>query len=277
MASISTTASHPPEAETSQGRAGGVSIAVTPHVVRATLDRPARRNAINDAVIEGLERAVEVATSSDHRVLVISGAGGTFCAGADLREIERMRASDRSGRLEMFMVRLARVLRRLETAPFVSVAVIEGHAVAGGCEILLACDISLAATDAQIGDRHQEYGLVPAAGGSVKLVRTLPRARANYLLLSGELVSGRTAAEWGLVTAAVEPDQLQSAAEGVIERLASRSSDAILAVKKMIWTAGQESRGDALLWERQLFMRHMASRDVTEGLAAFRERRTAVF
>lgn len=276
MPPLVTTALPGPRTDMASERVGDVTVSVRPHVVRATIDRPTHMNAISNAVIEGLQHAIAVATATEARTLVIAGAGGTFCAGADLCEIERMREVD--GRhLETFMVRLASVLRALETASFVSLAVVDGYAVAGGCEILLACDISVAAADARIGDRHQEYGLVPAAGGSVRLARTLPRARANYLLLTGELLSARNAAEWGLISVVVEPDDLESAVDGIVERLTTRSQDALATVKKMIWTANEEPRSEALEWERRLFMRHMASDDVSQGLSAFRDRRLPVF
>lgn len=249
-----------------------------PGVVRAVIDRPAQRNAISTKVLDGLEHAVAVATRTRAHVLVISGAGGSFCAGADLRELERLRAEDDGvNSVGTFMERLGRVLLALHKGPFASLAVVEGYAVAGGCEIVLACDISLAASDARIGDRHAEYGLVPAAGGSVNLVRTLPTARANYLLLTGELISGQQAAAWGIVSTAVEPGHLAETTERVLGRLTSRSHDALVATKNLIADANRLERDEALRRERETFVRHLASADVAEGLAAFRERRAPLF
>ncbi len=258
-------------------RIGDVLVRCEAGVLRAEIDRPASKNAINTAVIDGLEGAVDIATNTRARVLVLSGAGGTFCSGADLLELRAMRTDDRSEALKTFMARLGTVLRAIETAPFTSLAVVEGHAVAGGCEIVLACDMAVAATNALIGDRHLEYGLVPAAGGSVRLARTLPRARANYLVLTGQLITGRQAADWGLVSTAVEPNEIASTVDSLAERLAGRSADAIATAKQMIWTAHQQPRDDALLQELRLFLRHMSSVDVSEGLAAFRDRRAPVF
>ncbi|MFB6398026.1 enoyl-CoA hydratase/isomerase family protein [Polymorphospora lycopeni] len=265
----------PPTPAPGADPAPAVLTAVEPYVVRATINRPARRNAIDLAVIEGLERAIDLADATGARALVLRGAAGTFCAGADLRVLEEMSVDPH--RVETFMVRLALVLRRLETARFVSVAVVEGHAVAGGCEILLACDISVAATDARIGDRHLEYGLAPAAGGSVRLARTLPKARGNYLLLTADLLTGREAADWGLVSVAVPPADLESRVDALVDRLAGHSADALAVVKKMVWTADHEPRPDAMSWERRLFLRHLGSDDVSEGLRAFRERRRPAF
>ena len=271
-----TTTIHPPRSRTE--RVGDVLVTAEPGVVRAVIDRPTHRNAINTAVVAGLEHAVALATSRRAHVLLITGAGGTFCSGADLHELAALRAErDQFSRLGAFMERLENVLVALHKGPFVSLAVVDGYAVAGGCEILLFCDISVAATDARIGDRHAEYGLVPAAGGSVNLVRTLPTARANYLLLTGELISGQQAAAWGIVSTAVEPGHLAETTERVLGRLTSRSHDALVATKNLIADANRLERDEALRRERETFVRHLASADVAEGLAAFRERRAPLF
>lgn len=250
-----------------------VDVVLDGAVVRATIDRPATRNAIDEHVIDGLERAVALATERAARVLVIRGAGGTFCAGADLRTLEGM--LDDPGRVDAFMARLSAVLDTIEAAPFAALAVVEGHAVAGGCELLLACDIAVASTTARIGDRHAEYGLAPAAGASVRLSRTLPAARSRYLLLTGDLLTGSQAADWGLVTWAVPPEELDAVASRIIERLASRSADALRTTKAMTAAAAIDGHGQAVAQERQLFISHVArSPDVREGLAAFRHHRS---
>lgn len=244
--------------------------------VRATIARPEARNAIDGDVIEGLEAALDLAEAERARVLVLRGAGGTFCAGADLAYVLDL-VDDREA-LGGYVERLADVLDRLEASPFASVCVIEGYALAGGCEILLACDVSVVSTEAQIGDRHLEYGLLPGAGGSVRLARSLPSARARWLLLSGEMLSGAQAAEWGLVTHAVPPAELDAAADAVVERLSSRSRDALAAVKTMANGLRDLTFDEAILAERRLFLDHfLESPDGREGLAAFRDRRPPRF
>jgi enoyl-CoA hydratase len=178
-----------------------------------------------------------------------------------------------------YVTRLANVTERLESGPFVSLAVVEGFALAGGCELLLACDISVADVDARIGDRHLEYGLAPGAGGSVRLVRALPKAQARYLLLTGQAITGTQAAEWGLVTLAVPADDLDATAERIVGRLASRSGDALRAVKAMVTAAGTErSVNEAILAEREIFVDFIStSPDVKEGLSAFAEGRPPRF
>jgi enoyl-CoA hydratase/carnithine racemase len=244
--------------------------------VRATIDRPAAMNAIDDSVVAGLEAAVDRAEAERARVLVLRGAGGTFCAGADLAYVLGL-VDDRAA-LGRYVQRLATVLDRIEAAPFASLCVVEGYALAGGCEILLACDIVLAAADAKIGDRHLEYGLLPGAGGSVRLARSLPSPRARWLLLSGELLSGTEAAEWGLVTRAVAPAELEAAVEAQVARLASRSRDALATAKRMAIGLRDLPFDEAIRAERELFLDHfLESPDGREGLAAFAERRPPRF
>jgi enoyl-CoA hydratase/carnithine racemase len=256
-------------------RVGDVCVRADGHVVSALIDRPGVRNAIDDGVVDGLTAAVDAAEERQARVLVVRGSGGTFCAGADLVMLERIRQD--SARVEKFMARLGAVLDRIENASFASVAVVEGHAVAGGCELLLACDIVVATTTARIGDRHVEYGLVPAAGGSVRLARRLPKAQANYLLLSGEMLSGEEAARWGLATVAVPAERIEPAVTEIVSRVAGRSTAALTTVKHMLGNAGRLPESEALGRERALFMAHLASPDCVRGLTAFRDRRAPLF
>lgn len=258
-------------------RIGDVRIDRRPGVVYATIDRPEARNAINDGVIEGLDGAVDAATEDEARVLLLRGSGGTFCAGADLQHVSRMLAEDDGG-LQTYVTRLADVLARFEKAPFAVVAAIEGYALAGGCEILVACDMALATTEARIGDRHLEYGLLPGAGGSARLPKTLPSARARYLLMTGEMIDGAEAAEWGLVTRAVPSEQFEEAVAGLVERLATRSIDALAAVKRMTIENEALDVRAAVENERRIFSEYFRqSPDGREGLAAFREKRAPQF
>lgn len=258
-------------------RMGEVVVSRTPGVVWATLDRPEARNAINEGIISGLDAAVDVAIADEARVLAIRGAGGNFCAGADLQYVSGLLESDPAG-MESYVARIAAVLRRFETAPFATVAAIEGYALAGGCETLLACDIVLATTTARIGDRHLEFGLLPGAGASVRMPRTLPTARGSYLLLTGEMIDGAEAAAWGLITRAVPPDDFDAAVEQVVQRLATRSVDAIAAVKRMVVQTRDEDVDTGVETERRIFAEYFrSSHDGAEGLAAFREKRPPQF
>jgi enoyl-CoA hydratase/carnithine racemase len=256
------------------GRIGSVDVRISDAVVYATLDRPKVRNAIDADMVTGLSFAVDVAERRHHRLLMIRGAGGSFCAGADLGDVERLRSEPQL--LDDFMRRLGEVLDRIEAGSFASLAVVEGHAVAGGLEILLACDLSVAATTARIGDGHVRYGLVPAAGSSVRLTSALTPARSNYLLLTGNLLTGQQAGDWGLVSAVAEPGDLDDVVESIVDSVIRRGRATTAAIKTMTASARERPQPEALGVEREIFGRHIQSDEATAGLAAFRSRGTPV-
>jgi enoyl-CoA hydratase/carnithine racemase len=243
-------------------------------VLRATIDRPQARNAISPAVVDGLEEAVRRAREGGARVLVIRGRGGTFCAGADLAwvlsALEQPEGLGDGGAFATVLGRLNDVLAQIEAAPFVSVAVVDGFALAGGCEVLLACDVVVADEAARLGDRHLELGLLPGGGGSVRLHKALTPARSHWLLLSGEMISGREAAEWGLVTRAVPGAELDDVTEAMIARLASRNAGALAGAKKMIAAVRDVPVADGVAAERRIFLDHMGTNeDVRATLGRF--------
>jgi enoyl-CoA hydratase/carnithine racemase len=255
-------------------RVGDVVLVEDGAALRATIDRAEARNAIGPSVVEGLEAAVRRAREIGARVLVVRGAGGTFCAGADLAFVKG--AMDEPGGMEpggtftTVIGRLNEVLNEIEAAPFASVAVVEGFALAGGCELLLACDVVVADEAARIGDRHLELGLLPGAGGSVRLYRALSPARARWLLLSGEMIAGREAAAWGLVTRAVPTDELDATVEAMVARLASRNGDSLAGAKEMIAASRDVPVADGHAAEQRVFLDHMGKNDdVRAALARF--------
>jgi len=255
-------------------RVGDVVLTQAGPVMRATIDRPEARNAISPSVVDGLEAAVRRARDVDARVLVVRGAGGTFCAGADLGfvlgTIDQPGALEPGGAFVSVIDRLNRVLNDMEGAPFATLAVVDGFALAGGCELLLACDVVVADEAARIGDRHLELGLLPGGGASVRLYRALSPARARWLLLSAEMISGREAAEWGLVTRAVPGTELDAVAEAMIARLAARNGDSLAGAKEMIAAARDVPVADGLAAEQRIFRDHMGKNDaVRAALARF--------
>jgi len=253
-------------------RVGDVLLAEDGPVLRATIDRRDARNAISPSVVDGLEAAVRRAREVEARVLVIRGAGGTFCAGADLAwvlgTIDQPGALQPGGAFIALLDRLTAVLGEMEAAPFATVAVVDGFALAGGCELLLACDVVVADEAARIGDRHLELGLLPGGGGSVRLYRALSPARARWLLLSGEMISGREAAEWGLVTRAVPGDELDRVAEAMIARLAGRNGDSLAGAKAMIAAVRDVPVADGVAAEQRVFIDHMGKNDAMRAALA---------
>lgn len=249
-------------------RIGDVVVSADDGVVTAVIDRPDKRNAINYAVIDGLNGAIAATVDSGAHVLLLRGAGGTFCAGADLAYVQSI-LHDGSG-LESYVTRLSEVCDQLATGPFASIAAVDGYALAGGCELLLACDLAVASVDARIGDRHLANSLLPGAGGSVRLIHAVPPARARYLLYTAEMISGSEAERWGLVTAAVPANQLHEHVASLARHIAAKSPQALRAVKAMSLAAEQRSQAEALLEERRIFVDYATDNDtVRDALARF--------
>ncbi|PRX50093.1 short chain enoyl-CoA hydratase [Prauserella shujinwangii] len=258
---------------TGETHVGDVLITEQPDVITAMINRPTVRNAINEDVIDGLWAALNLAVSRTAKVLVVRGAEGCFCSGADLTLLLRLRR--RPPALSRFMTRLGDLLTAWENAPLATIAVVEGYAVAGGCELLLACDLAIASSTAKIGDRHVENALVPAAGGSVRLTRALSKARAHYLLLTGDLLSAQAAAEWGLVSHVAPPSHLHEHLGRIIDRLVTRSPDALAAIKDMMRYVSEHPLEVSLRLEREIFLAHSATPDVEQGLHKFHARKTS--
>lgn len=237
-------------------------------VVTATIDRPAARNALSPPVLDGLHAAVDAA--HDAAALVVRGTGGTLSAGADLRHVRSLHGD--AAAMDAYLVAIGAVLDRIEAAPCVTVAVVGpgGYALAGGCELLLACDLTVAAADAWFGDRHLEYGLLPGAGGSVRLPRALPAALARRLLYTGEMIDGTTAHAWGLVSHVCPPTELDATVDALTDRLARHSPAALRAQKALYGATRPVADPAALAAERAVAVAHLAGSAATrEGLDAF--------
>jgi enoyl-CoA hydratase/carnithine racemase len=255
-----------------------VGVEVDGPVARVLIDRPKALNALSPGVLDGLRDAFGVAAREGCSVLVLRGAGGTLSAGADLKYLETLLGDEAA--VERYLVAIGAVVDALAAGPFVSIAVVEGYALAGGCEILLAADLAVVATEARIGDRHLEYGLLPGAGGSVRLPRALPAALARRLLYTGEMIDGATAFDWGLASHVAPAAELERTLEQLVARL-SRHSRAALAGQKRLYRESTEAPvhlADALVAERATLVEHLRhSSAAAEGLAAFRSGRAPDF
>lgn len=256
-----------------------VLVEVDDVVARVTIDRPSAQNALSPPVVDGLNAAVDQALDRGCAVFVLRGAGGSLSAGADLPFLQSL--LDDPVAVDSYVASIGAVLDRIETAPFVSVAVVGGYALAGGCEIVLACDLAVAAQSAKIGDRHLEYGLLPGAGGSVRLPRAVPGPIARRLLYTGEIVDGATAAGWGLVSHVAPDTELDACVDTLVARLSRHSPEALAGMKRLYRQATAEPGvplDEALAAERAVLVGHLTgSAGAAEGLAAFRERRPPRF
>ncbi|MDQ4115098.1 MAG: enoyl-CoA hydratase/isomerase family protein [Actinomycetota bacterium] len=258
-------------------RVGDVVLEVAPlGALVATIDRPEARNALAPSVLEGLLAAIDRVERDGHPVLVVRGSGGALSAGADLTHL--LSLVDDHDAVGRYVADIGEVNLRVESCPAVSIAVIDGFALAGGCELLLSCDLGVVTARARIGDRHLEYGLLPGAGGSVRLPQSLPGPLARRLMLTGEMVDGETAYAWGLASHLVaEPDRLDAELDQLLARLGRHSPTALRGMKRMYRDGAALPHRAALGHELDLFLEHLTTPTVDEGLRAFRDGRAPSF
>ena len=237
-----------------------------------TIDRPAKRNALTAAMwaaLPGLLR--QLAEEPGLRVLLLTGAGGTFSAGADIAELAEVYGDPATADAYHAVNVIAE--EALAAFPRPTLAVVRGACVGGGCQLAVACDLRFAAPDARLGITPAKLGIVYPAVPTVRLLRLLGPARAKYLLYSGELVTAATALVFGLVEEVAE--DVETRALDFARTLAARSAQTQGAVQDVIAAelGDWDAQAAVAAWEQ-------ASRtapDVTEGLAAFLERRPPRF
>jgi 2-(1,2-epoxy-1,2-dihydrophenyl)acetyl-CoA isomerase len=253
-------------------------------VLTLRLNRPDRRNAIDDETMLELITAIEAAgTDDDVRVIVLEGAGDHFCGGADIvaRNAPAPDGSSRRPRAGSIQRRLPTQAHRLVpllcTVQVPVVCKVKGWAAGIGFQIALAADVTLAADDARFWEPFGERGFTPDSGATWLLPRRVGEVRARELLLLGRVLSGTDAAEWGAIHAAVPGDRLDAAVEEIVGRLAGGPTVA-LGLTKWLLAAGASAELQAQL-ANEAFALELSSRtdDFREGMAAFREKRAPRF
>lgn len=188
---------------------------ITEHADRvvAVLDRPERRNAIDQATIDALH-ALCAMLEAEPRTLILTGAGGVFAAGADIGELRERTAADARRSIN------ATAFIRIRELPMPVIAAIDGYALGGGAELAYAADIRIAGPDLRIGNPETGLGIIAAAGATWRLPEIVGEARAAELLLTGRTLDAEEALRWGLVSAVHPADELLPAAHAVADRIA---------------------------------------------------------
>lgn len=251
----------------------GIKVETRDAIVEIRLNRPERLNALGVDMVDALKAAIDAAAASRARVLVVSGAGRAFCAGADLKERRTMEEAARARHNRAINA----AIDALADAPMPTIAAINGIALGGGCEIALACDLRYAIEDARIGLTESRIGAIPGAGGTQRLPRVVGAARALEMMLLGEPVTGRRAAEIGLVHACVPEADLGSHVGGIAAVLAERSPSGLRTIKRLVRRGIEMSLADGLALEAAAIREVLRSTDYAEGLAAFAEKRPPRF
>jgi 2-(1,2-epoxy-1,2-dihydrophenyl)acetyl-CoA isomerase len=211
-----------------------VSLKIAEGVATITLDRPDAMNAVTTALAAALEQALRSAGADPEvRVVVIRGSGGNFCAGGDFEEVQRLRADGPASLRTLFAAFRAACAAVGEIEQPV-IAAVEGVAMAGGFELMQACDIVLVRHDARISDNHVNFGMVPGGGSSQRLPRIAGRQRALGLLLSGDRITGVDAVEWGIAYRSFAADSFDHDVDAFASRLAGRRTDAVRSIKRLV-------------------------------------------
>jgi enoyl-CoA hydratase len=245
---------------------------VADHCALIAIDRPEARNAISPEVALGIEEALNRAEADDLiRAVVITGTAPVFCAGADLKAIQAGRAAELSTERGGF----AGLVRRELRMPLI--AAVEGSALAGGMEIVLTCDLVVAANDARFGMAEVKRGLIAAAGGLFRVARKVPSNIAMEWALTGDLVDAETAHRHGLVNHLTESGRALEVALELAGRIGANAPLAVSASRTIMLEC--TTADDETAWRRtdEAFADVASSHDAAEGVAAFTEKRQPVW
>jgi enoyl-CoA hydratase len=242
-------------------------------VALVTLDRPDALNALSFDLLDELAATLESLDRGGRcRAVVVTGSGSrAFAAGADIRELATqtaasLRAGGRFGAWD-----------RIAAIGLPLIAAVRGFALGGGCELAMACDMIVAAEDAQFGQPEIRIGVMPGAGGTQRLTRAIGKARAMELILTGRPISAGEAAAAGLVTTVVPSAATVDAALELAARIAAMPPLAVRAAKAAVLDAADRQLADGLARERDAFFALFDTDDQAEGMAAFTEKRPPVW
>jgi enoyl-CoA hydratase len=238
------------------------------HVAIITLDRPEARNAINGVMSTGIEAALDRYENDDSLwAAILTANGPVFCAGADLKEI----AAGNAGAMATAKGGFGGLVQRARTKPLI--AALQGPALAGGCEIALACDMIVASNEAFFALPEVKRALIAVAGGLFRLPRAIGMAQAMEVILTGEPLSVERAHQLGLVNRLANPAEVRDEALAIAQKIASNAPLAVQASRNL--AARAFTTDEATLWREgfEAFQKNMQSEDAKEGPRAFIEKR----
>lgn len=238
-------------------------------VGRIVLNRPEQMNAITVDLGEQFEAALrELGARPDVNVILVRGAGGNFSAGGDFHEVERLRAGGPSALVPLF-ANFGRACAAVAEVDVPVVAAVEGVAMAGGFEFMLAADVVLVRDDARIADNHVNYGQIPGGGSSQRLPRLLGRQRALGLLLGGERLTGRDAVAFGLAFRSFPPEEFNERVEAFVTAMAGRRRDALVGIKRLVYDGLEIPLREGLALELERVVAHISGEAGGAGVQSF--------
>lgn len=247
------------------------------HVAKIVFNRPEAFNALSKKMITEIGQALDEAEKNDEiRVVIITGSGKAFCTGTDLK-FARKELSTPWASQEFFRFINKSLVTRIEELNKPVIAAVNGLALAGGFEIMLASDLAVASEEALIGDQHINVGLVAGAGGTQRLMRLIGGRKAKELLFTGKRVTGKEAERIGLVNYAVPADQLEATVKELAREISEKSPIALRITKALTNKALQVDSSLATELEIMSSALNTSSEDYREGMQAFNEKRKPVF
>jgi len=243
-------------------------------VARVTVNRPDKLNALNVATRSDIMAAFEdLARDDEVRVIIVTGAGEkAFVAGADINEFAGTTAVGQRA-----VMRGSRAFDAVEDCPKPVIAMINGFALGGGCELALACDIRIASSKAKFGQPEIKLGIIPGGGGTQRLTRLVGEGKAMELILTGDMIGAEEAERIGLVNYVVAPEELEAKTMEVANKIAEMSPVALAMAKQAVKNAARLDLRAGLEAEVDLFALCFSSEDKEEGVRAFSEKRKPDF
>jgi enoyl-CoA hydratase len=252
----------------------GLKLDIQENIALLTLSRPEVLNALNSDAIASFSRAVKVVSQDKNiRVLIITGEGKAFVAGADIKELSEMKPDAAFN----FSRKGQQAFLRLETMDIPVIAAINGYALGGGCELALACDMRIGSSTAKFGMPETALGLMPGFAGTQRLCRLIGYANAMFMMTTAESINADDALRLGLLQIVVEPHQLMEVSMSVARKIASKGKYAVKAVKELARKSIQSQFPDVGELESETFAGLFDRPEADEGMKAFLEKRPPVW
>ena len=247
-------------------------------IATLTLSRKQSLNAMSQEMMRSLEwRLGELGGHSGLRAVIITGEGHAFCAGGDLKEFEAALRAGGTTLIDTLRYNQG-VLQQVEDLPVPVIGAVNGIAVAGGLELLLCCDIIIAAEGAKLGDGHARYAIVPAGGATVRLLERVTPSRAAQLFYTAAAIDVQTLAAWGLVNEVVPAHQLMERAVEIAGQICTNSPEALRHIKHLIGKRSRpRNRDKRINSELSRLAKHVQGQDLEKGLAAFVNKQKPAF
>ena len=250
-------------------------VEISNHIATVTINRPDKLNALNHQTLEELNQFLDrVEHDEQVKGILLTGAGNkAFVAGADLKEIQQLNAES-----AISFARFGQqIFNRIENFPKPIIALVNGYALGGGCELAMACHLRLASENAKFGQPEINLGIIPGYGGTQRLPRIIGKGRALELLLSGEMIDANEAYRIGLVNHIYSAEELIEAGKQFLQKIITKGAVAIAAILQTVNSGLNQTLDKAIEVEALQFGRVCNTEDKTEGIQAFFEKREPKF